>query len=83
MSLNYPKIFGFLRNRHHFLRTHKVSHGERAIGVVVIEVLPIVNTHTVELQWLEHRWLVYHGLFELIYESVRNFSDSTRKQIMR
>ena len=24
---------------------------------------------TVELQWLEHRWLVYHGCFELILES--------------
>ena len=25
---------------------------------------------TVELQWLEHRWLVYHGCFELILESL-------------
>ena len=24
---------------------------------------------TVELQWLEHRWLVYHGYFELVLES--------------
>ena len=24
---------------------------------------------TVELQRLEHRWLVYHGCFELIFES--------------
>ena len=23
---------------------------------------------TVELQWLEHRWLVYHGCFELAFE---------------
>ena len=23
---------------------------------------------TVELQWLEHRWLVYHGYFELVLE---------------
>ena len=37
---------------------------------------------TVELQWLEHRLLVYHGLFELIFESLRNFSDSSRKQIL-
>ena len=37
---------------------------------------------TVELQWLEHRWLVYHGLFELIFESLRNFSESSRKQIL-
>ena len=25
---------------------------------------------TVELQWLEHRWLVYHGCFELVLESL-------------
>ena len=37
---------------------------------------------TVELQWLEHWWLVYHGLFELIFESLRNFSDSSSKQIL-
>ena len=24
----------------------------------------------VELQWLEHRWLVYHGCFELVLESL-------------
>ena len=27
------------------------------------------------------RWLVYHGLFELVFESTRNSSDSSRKQI--
>ena len=26
--------------------------------------------HTVELQWLEHRWLVYHGYFEHVLESL-------------
>ena len=26
--------------------------------------------NTVELQWLEHRWLVYHGCFELVLESL-------------
>ena len=26
--------------------------------------------YTVELQWLEHRWLVYHGCFELVLESL-------------
>ena len=41
------------------------------------------HKHTVELQWYEHRWLIYHGLFELIFESLRNFSDSSRKQILR
>ena len=25
---------------------------------------------TVKLQWLEHRWLVYHGYFELVLESL-------------
>ena len=25
---------------------------------------------TVELQWLKHRWLVYHGCFELVLESL-------------
>ena len=28
--------------------------------------------YTTELQQLEHRWLVYHGLFELISESLEN-----------
>ena len=37
--------------------------------------------HAVNLQWLEHRWLIYHGWFELIFESVGNSSDSSRKQI--
>ena len=36
----------------------------------------IRNKNTVELQWLEHRWLGYHGLFELIFESLRILSDS-------
>ena len=26
--------------------------------------------YTVELQWLEHCWLVYHGCFELVLESL-------------
>ena len=38
---------------------------------------------TVKPQWLEHRWLVYHGLFELVFESLRNSSYSLRKQIFR
>ena len=41
------------------------------------------NTNTVEPQWLEHRWFVYHGLFELVFESLRNSSDNSRKQIFR
>ena len=27
---------------------------------------------TVELQWLEHRWRVYHGSFELVLKSLEN-----------
>ena len=27
-------------------------------------------TSTVELQWLEHGWLVWHGCFELVLESL-------------
>ena len=26
--------------------------------------------YTVELQWLEHCWLVYHGCFELVLQSL-------------
>ena len=29
-----------------------------------------IKTNTVELQWLEHRWLIYHGYFELALESL-------------
>ena len=25
---------------------------------------------TVKLQWLDHRWLVYHGYFELLFGSI-------------
>ena len=28
------------------------------------------DKYTVELQWLEHRWVVYHGYFELVLESL-------------
>ena len=28
----------------------------------------------VELQWLEHCWLVYHGYFELVLESLETFA---------
>ena len=40
------------------------------------------HKHTVELQWREYWWLVYRGLFELIFESLRNFCDGSRKQIL-
>ena len=46
-------------------------------------VIKYTFVNTVKLQWLEHQWLVYHGLFELIFESLRNFSKSSRKQILR
>ena len=38
---------------------------------------------TIEPRWLEHGWLIYHGKFEHIFESLRNSSDSSRKQIFR
>ena len=34
--------------------------------------------HTVELQWLEHRWLVYHDCFELVLESLGKKIHSCR-----
>ena len=37
----------------------------------------------IKLQWLEHRWYVYHGWFELVSESLGNSYDSSRKQIFR
>ena len=40
-----------------------------------------VSHNTVKPECLEHRWLFYHGWFELVFESLRNSSDSSRKQI--
>ena len=31
------------------------------------------NNSTVELQWIEHRWLVYHGYFEIVLESLGKY----------
>ena len=37
----------------------------------IIKILNIFDFHnTVEFHWLEHRWLVYHGYFELVLESL-------------
>ena len=33
---------------------------------------------TVERQWREHRWLVYHGYFEFVLESPENMHDICR-----
>ena len=33
--------------------------------------------YTVELQWLEHRWLVYHFYFELVLGSLGKHSIAT------
>ena len=38
---------------------------------------------TVDLQWLEHRWLVYHGCFELILEPLGKKSHSCRFGIIQ
>ena len=43
-----------------------ISFAFQSITVIVFQL-----TTTVELQWLEHWWLVYHGCFELILESLR------------
>ena len=40
------------------------------------------NPHTVELQWLEHWWLVNHGCFELVIESLGTKSHSCRLRII-
>ena len=37
---------------------------------------------TVELQWLEHGWLVYHGCFELVLKSLGKKSHSCRIRII-
>ena len=31
---------------------------------------PTADLNTVELQWLEHWWILYHGCFELVLESL-------------
>ena len=41
----------------------------RTVSVIDIGVRYFFS-NTVELQWLEHRWLVYHGYFELVLESL-------------
>ena len=38
--------------------------------LVVIREWAVGFDSTVELQWLEHWWLVYHGCFELVLESL-------------
>ena len=32
-----------------------------------------VRLTTVDLQWLEHGWLFYHGCFEFVLESLRKY----------
>ena len=34
--------------------------------------------HTGEFQWLEHLWLVYHGFFKLVLESLGKIFHSCR-----
>ena len=38
---------------------------------------------TVKLQWLEHGWLVYRGWFELVFESLGNFTIDQENKIFR
>ena len=47
----------------------------------ILEFLRYLVAHllyTVELQWLEHRWLVHHGYSELFLESLGKKSHSCR-----
>ena len=39
------------------------------------------NICIVKLQLLEHHWLIYRGWFKLVFESLGNSSNSSRKQI--
>ena len=33
-------------------------------------LLRFLCLNTIDFQWLEHRWIVYHGYFELVLESL-------------
>ena len=48
---------------------HFVHFVLQQLSVSQMGCLPYIQ-NTVELQWLEHRWLVYHGYFELDLESL-------------
>ena len=37
-----------------------------------------IKAYTIELQWLEQCWLVYHGCFELVLESLGKKSNNCR-----
>ena len=52
------------------------KHAHYGVQPDMIPVRPLKVT--VELQWLEHRWLVYHGYFELVLESLGKKSHSYR-----
>ena len=40
-----------------------------------------IKTNTVYPQWLEHGWLVYRRWFKLVFQSLQNSSNSSRKEI--
>ena len=44
------------------------------VATPVIVTVPALKLNTVELQWVEHRWLVYHGYFELVLGSLGKHS---------
>ena len=52
-------------------------------GPIQMSDLQAKGTFTVETQWHEHRWLIYNGWFELLFQSLQNSSNSSRKQIFR
>ena len=45
-----------------------IVHMEKSNRYLIKLQLHVMNT--ARLQWLEHRWLVYHGYFELVLESL-------------
>ena len=49
---------------------------------LVQDWLSFSSKYTVELQWLEHGWLVYYGCFELVLESLGPKSHSCRFRIL-
>ena len=57
------------------LDVHIVMHfgiyNEESDQIMHIHRLILVfAVHTVDLQWLKHRWLLYYGCFELVPESL-------------
>ena len=50
---------------------------------VVVEYSLQNDPYTVDLQWLEHWWLVYHGCFELVLECLGKKNHGGRSEIIK